>query len=294
MQENCYKRWSSDEDTLIKTNYQSQGPEWCAQALNRSKLSVYRRARVIGAALPREQWKLVEKELLPGEVHGLWTVLGRAKTEGGKPAYLCRCACGREKPVERYHLTSGKSSSCGCTTNRHVDIVGQVFGKLTVLERLVQPGRPVYSCRCACGKEVTVAKTSLRTGATRSCGCIKGLSVTKFDKAQNAVIRRYTDSRKLRGIECFLTKAEILEMTQQLCHYCGCKPSSRMKSHTTAPDFIYNGIDRVDSNKPYQLDNVVTACAMCNRAKFTESEADFMAWSKRVAQHQGWIGEVTA
>jgi hypothetical protein len=49
-----------------------------------------------------------------GKVYGDWIVLSfshRAKT-----AYYwnCRCNCGTEKPVNRCHLTRGKSTNCGC------------------------------------------------------------------------------------------------------------------------------------------------------------------------------------
>jgi len=46
-----------------------------------------------------------------GEEFGLWTV----KSLGHKWDYLlCECICGKEKNVNVYSLTSGKSKSCGC------------------------------------------------------------------------------------------------------------------------------------------------------------------------------------
>ena len=60
-----------------------------------------------------------------------------------------------------------------------IDLVGQRFGKLTVLERDFnyitknnKPGRGVYwKCKCECGKEVVVNGWDLRGGRTTSCGC---------------------------------------------------------------------------------------------------------------------------
>lgn len=53
-----------------------------------------------------------------GRVFGLWTVLGPSHTSPGRKMYwLCRCACGAQKPVEGSSLRRGKSSSCGsCRT----------------------------------------------------------------------------------------------------------------------------------------------------------------------------------
>lgn len=59
------------------------------------------------------------------------------------------------------------------------DLTGQVFGRLTVLERAENRGKRVYwRCRCTCGNEVEVRTDSLTSvdnrthKATRSCGCL--------------------------------------------------------------------------------------------------------------------------
>lgn len=55
-----------------------------------------------------------------------------------------------------------------------IDISGQRFGRLTVLERV---GSNKYNyatwlCICDCGKKIVVSGKSLRTGNTKSCGCL--------------------------------------------------------------------------------------------------------------------------
>ncbi len=53
------------------------------------------------------------------------------------------------------------------------DHTHQRFGRLLVLLRGDnRGGRPWWLCRCDCGRELTVAASSLRTGNTRSCGCL--------------------------------------------------------------------------------------------------------------------------
>ncbi|MBQ8616201.1 MAG: hypothetical protein IJ418_01690 [Clostridia bacterium] len=59
-----------------------------------------------------------------------------------------------------------------------IDLFGKTFGRLTVL--CLAP-RPEYStrtgawwlCRCSCGRETVVYGEHLRTGSTRSCGCLR-------------------------------------------------------------------------------------------------------------------------
>ena len=53
-----------------------------------------------------------------------------------------------------------------------------VFGRLTVeafAGRFLRGGQlqNVWSCRCGCGRETVVPSNSLRTGHTKSCGCLK-------------------------------------------------------------------------------------------------------------------------
>lgn len=55
---------------------------------------------------------------------------------------------------------------------RLIDLSGQSFGKLTVLERAPNDGRrTMWACRCSCGKSSIVDADHLRTGHTTSCGC---------------------------------------------------------------------------------------------------------------------------
>lgn len=54
------------------------------------------------------------------------------------------------------------------------DLVGQTFGRLTVIERSRnEKGVSTWRCRCSCGGITEVATARLRSGHTRSCGCLK-------------------------------------------------------------------------------------------------------------------------
>ena len=57
---------------------------------------------------------------------------------------------------------------------KKLELVGQTFGRLTVLEELEERrcGNVMYSCQCSCGNIRTVAGGHLRSGHTQSCGCL--------------------------------------------------------------------------------------------------------------------------
>lgn len=53
-------------------------------------------------------------ELFTGRVFGRLTVMSHSHAQGGRSYWVCRCSCGNEKTVQRAHLVSGDTLSCGC------------------------------------------------------------------------------------------------------------------------------------------------------------------------------------
>lgn len=59
-----------------------------------------------------------------------------------------------------------------------IDLTGRTFGRLKVIERSAdnceysQP-RPRWLCECECGNKAVVLGANLRSGMTRSCGCLR-------------------------------------------------------------------------------------------------------------------------
>lgn len=94
-----------------------------------------------------------------------------------------------------------------------------------------------------------------------------------------------------------LTNERIRELTSSNCKYCGCEPSQiknmGVKQNING-DYIYNGLDRVDSNLGYIEGNVVPCCKVCNYAKRKMSLFEFVNWINRVHNnlHQKKIYEI--
>ena len=58
---------------------------------------------------------------------------------------------------------------------RASSIVGQKYGRLTVIEQTTSRDNnhnSYWRCICECGSEIIVARCNLRSGHTRSCGCL--------------------------------------------------------------------------------------------------------------------------
>lgn len=58
-----------------------------------------------------------------------------------------------------------------------IDLTGQVFGRLTVIEDVGRnkKGEVLWRCSCSCGegREVVTKGTNLKSGNTESCGCLQ-------------------------------------------------------------------------------------------------------------------------
>ena len=59
---------------------------------------------------------------------------------------------------------------------RFINLFGMRFGRLIVLS-MAQRG--TWLCRCDCGKEKIILANSLRTGRTKSCGCLRSEMLTE-------------------------------------------------------------------------------------------------------------------
>lgn len=88
-----------------------------------------------------------------------------------------------------------------------------------------------------------------------------------------------------RGLTFDLTDEELDDLWSKPCHYCGTPPSNRMRCLNSAgkeEEFVYSGLDRVDSSVGYCMSNVVPCCKICNRAKGDLTLEEFYEWIKRL------------
>ena len=65
-----------------------------------------------------------------------------------------------------------------------IDLTGKKFNRLTVLKRVENNncGKVCWFCKCDCGNETIVESQNLRTGHTKSCGCIHTEQISKMGK----------------------------------------------------------------------------------------------------------------
>ena len=98
----------------------------------------------------------------------------------------------------------------------HLVFEGDRFGRLTVIgfSHLDKRSRRFYRVRCDCGVEKTVQGTLLRSGNTKSCGCLTTEFGQRYRKANDggvvtAIILQYKRHARERGIGWYLTDKEV-------------------------------------------------------------------------------------
>ena len=108
-----------------------------------------------------------------------------------------------------------------------IDLTGQRFGKLVVLENAGKlDGRRYYwKCQCDCGTTVVIIGTSLRSGNTKSCGCekYKGLVQHNQQQTEAALIPPGTKFGKLTILEAIGYKPQYTRAVKNRMWYkCKC------------------------------------------------------------------------
>lgn len=132
--------------------------------------------------------KRISAELLEiGNKYGELTVISVAgRTNAKKILWNCKCSCGRMVTVTTGHLHSGLVKSCGHKKIRStfIDETGNRYGKLIVLEFVEQEKYmdAYWLCQCDCGNKAIVRGACLRTGNTKSCGCINSIGEYNISK----------------------------------------------------------------------------------------------------------------
>jgi hypothetical protein len=93
----------------------------------------------------------------------------------------------------------------------------------------------------------------------------------------------YKKGARDRNLLFNLPREDIEKLIIQNCYYCGALPSER--NVASRCKLICNGIDRVDNNLGYFVENCVSSCKICNKMKSNMSEQDFLNHCCRVANH---------
>lgn len=189
-----------------------------------------------------------------------------------------------------------------------IDLTGKRFGLLMVIgidTNYLPPKtgnkQHKWLCDCDCGKTKSIRGGCLNSGNTISCGCVVRKNGNDF--FWESTYRICKTNAKNRNYEFELTMCEFKKISVQNCFYCNAAPSAKTnfknryvktciqnqvkidESFANSKVVNVNGLDRVDNNRGYMLDNIVACCKHCNIAKRDNTKEEFEAWALRLADY---------
>lgn len=193
---------------------------------------------------------------LTGKIFNRLTVVSYSHTHQGNSYWLCKCECSNETIVAGCKLTTSSTKSCGCLNNdRFQNLVGQTFGKLSVLSLAYREDRKsFFNCACSCGNNTIVRSDLLKSGHTSSCGCYHSERISGFNSHfwkggvtdYNEKQRKSPDYRKVRY--------SIIKRDKK-CKVCSSDKNLRVH-HLSS--FATDEQNRLNPN------NLVTLCLTCH------------------------------
>lgn len=173
----------------------------------------------------------MRKKNIIGEKYGKLTVIDVVYNHKVNPtsrprtfAY-CKCECGNIVFRDASSLNKNKNHSCGCDHRENVisyqtkDVVGQKFGKLTILCMHLDKKPITVTCKCDCGNIVELNKSYVVNGHTKSCGCLQPQATSQARK------KDWSNKESLTGVK-YIRNTNTKDnygryIWECLCPFCG-------------------------------------------------------------------------
>lgn len=228
----------------------------------------------------------VKLDLSGKEINGLYCCGYSHTTDNGKTAWVFKCSCGSLFTAIGSNIISKRTNSCGICV-KTIDLTGKRFGKWTVISKAGYRHKAdskricEWLCECSCGSVSRISTASLNNGTTKSCGkCI-----SELEAGLKYIFVRYKSEAKSKNREFSISFEQFKHLIQSNYAYCAAPPSNKKKlKRKLLGHVVYNGIDRVDSNRGYNLINCVSCCYSCNIAKSDMTQSEFFEWVLTVAK----------
>lgn len=184
--------------------------------------------------------------------------------------------------------------------SKQYDLIGQKFNRLTVISSegsklYGKTKKRLWKCLCDCGGIIITNTGALTRSNTKSCGCLHNelssgnskksrYKLANPDSGYISIMSRYKQNAKNRDLDFNLSFEQFKLLITSSCYYCNTEPSNiYYKSYY---NIKYNGVDRKDNKKGYEIDNVVSCCKICNIAKNNNTYEDFLEWIAKLVKKE--------
>lgn len=157
---------------------------------------------------------------------------------------------------------------------RPVEMIGRRFSRLSVISEIPGGTERSFLCRCDCGEETRVLGENLRSGHSKSCGCLSREAVTRrHEKNRDGILGSrfgrlvvtksappYILKRARVYVRCDCGRTKMVHVTslrRNLVISCGCANSER----TTESNLKHGDAFRGKTTKEYRTwTNMIARC----------------------------------
>lgn len=219
---------------------------------------------------------------ITGKRFGRLTVIERdfdhLKDSEPNPAYWrCQCDCGHVESIRSSHLRAGDIKRCSLCTLKERNVKYDI-GLVVNNRELVKVDR-VKKFRTLFFKCLTCGQVTQHRDLTR----IKTANCVNCDHRLQNLLNAYKRSAGKRGIQWDLLDDDFYKIIKETCIYCGSPPARELKFRNKTP-IKCNGVDRINSDLGYSLDNCVPCCGCCNQMKLDLSQKSFLEQCNKIAK----------
>lgn len=237
-----------------------------------------------------------------GSKYGDWKVTKFiGKNFHGLKVYECECPCGYTQNFTlSYMNVPGKLTKCKLCKQKEADeqcdLIGKVVGTWEVISqgKRNKYGSRMWVCKCQCGATKLFLTSFLNGHGIRSATTCKKCERTNnisdqqtVDEIPNRFWTKLVQNSKRRQISFEITREEafgLFKKQEAKCKLSGLsiyfsKYRQNFNNYTTA------SLDRIDSTKPYSLNNVQWVHKHINMMKWNFPEDYFIELCGRIHEH---------
>ena len=147
--------------------------------------------------------------------------------------------------------------------------------------------------KCECGDEFRLSRQyKIKTPDQIKCKQCKRKQNMRPNVGERAVFHRVKSDAVRWGREFTLPFEWFAEAIHAPCHYCGrmdqnsINVASKRSDEWLIKGFKYNGLDRLNNDIGYVIENVVPCCFVCNRAKNSMGYQEFIEYINDMIQYR--------
>ena len=255
----------------------------------------------------------MENDSLIGSRFGKLVVEGLSpKPVGDKRKWVwVHCDCGNRvsKPLGR--LKNKHIKSCGClkkqspAATKPETMIGKRFNRLLVIRQLpTRFNRTRWECLCDCGNYAEVTAKFLKSGHTKSCGCIlREWGKSETNRKRHRGIRpanwkgigdmsgshwkRICWGAKIRKLDISITHQDCVNLFESQKGKCALTGQT-IKFTDMGDNSKTSGtasLDRIDNTKGYVPGNVQWVDKHIQKMKSDLPQEEFIQWCQKIAEH---------